>query len=419
MISKGPPREAFVWIWLPGAATPVVAGRLDAIGDIFTFTYGKSYLERHNAIPIYLPELPTIHGRQRPLGGLTIAGSIADAGPDSWGRRVILARHTGHLTKESDTGELDELTYFLRSGSDRIGALDFQNSATEYVARGAEKTFTVTELADAADRLIAGEPLPEDLADALIRGTSVGGARPKALLNDDDGASVIAKFSTAADPYPVIKAEGLAMDLARRVGLDVAGSRVEEVAGRDVLMVKRFDRTPNGGRRLMVSALTMLELSELNARAATYVALTDIIRHRFVSPKATLRELFRRIVFNIAVGNTDDHARNHAAFWDGQELTLTPAYDIAPQLRSGNDVTQAMAITRNGDRRARFSTCRAAAGEYLMSEPEADEIIERTKQVIHDEFEDAAEAARLTAFERRALWRRQILNPSIEYTFED
>jgi len=126
---------AFVWAWLPRATEPVVAGRLEAVGDVVVFNYGRSYLQRPGAIPLYLPELPLEPGRIRPLPGLQVAGCIKDAGPDAWGQRVILARHAGRLTPDSDTAELGLITYLLESGSDRIGALDFQTSATDYTPR--------------------------------------------------------------------------------------------------------------------------------------------------------------------------------------------------------------------------------------------------------------------------------------------
>ena len=103
-------------------------------------------------------------------------------------------------------------------------------------------------------------------------------------------------------------------------------------------------------RKAMVSALTIFSLDEMMARYASYADLTETIRHRFTAPKDTLRELFRRLVFNIVCGNTDDHARNHAAFWDGKQLTLTPAYDICPQSRTGNEASQAMLITADSRR---------------------------------------------------------------------
>jgi serine/threonine-protein kinase HipA len=409
------PTEAFVWAWLPGASEPVAAGRLETSGEIVYFTYGRSYLDRFDAIPLYLPELPLRQGRIRPLAGLTVAGCICDAGPDAWGQRVILQRHSGHLTVDSDTGDLSLLTYLLESGSDRIGALDFQTSATAYQARASQAT--LDEMVTAAERLEAGLPLPPVLGTALLHGTSVGGARPKVLLNDGD-RRLIAKLSSRSDPYPVVKAEAVAMELARRVGLDVARTEVVEALGRDVLLVDRFDR-PEGGRhrRTVVSALTILNLDVTMARYATYYDLADAIRSRFTEPKQTLRELFSRIIFNICVSNTDDHARNHAAFWDGKILTLTPAYDICPQLRSGGEATQTMAIRRDGYRYSQLAGCVAAATDtYLLSKAEAKDVIDHQVDTIRSEWDEAAEVARLTAVERNQLWGRQILNP---YALED
>ncbi|HEX8092469.1 MAG TPA: HipA domain-containing protein [Jatrophihabitans sp.] len=204
------------------------------------------------------------------------------------------------------------------------------------------------------------------------------------------------------------------MELARRVGLQVPHTEVTSCLGRDVLLVERFDRTEIlGQRRMLVSALTMLGLDEMMGRYATYPALADLIRQRFTNPSMTLRELFTRIVFNICVGNTDDHARNHAAFWDGSMLTLTPAYDLCPQLRSGTEANQAMAIGRDGQRASRLAVCLDAAETYLLSRAEAGDIIDQQVTVIHEQWEDAAETARLTAQEKKQLWRRQILNPYI------
>ena len=410
---RGEPTSAYVWVWLPGATEAVVAGRLDAVGAAFMFTYGRSYRDRPGAIPLYLPELPLQPGRIRPLHDLPVAGCLADAGPDAWGRRVILARHFGRITPSSDTGDLGLLTYLLESGSDRIGALDFQTSASTYTPRTASAT--LEELQTAAERLERGEPLSPALDAALLRGTSIGGARPKALVDDGD-RHLIAKFSSITDPYPVVKAEGVAMDLARRVGLDVAASEVTSSLRKDVLLVERFDRTRvPGERRQLVSALTILGLHELTGRYATYPDLADQIRARFTEPAATLRELFSRIVFNIAIGNTDDHARNHAAFWDGATLTLTPGYDLCPQPRSGQEAAQAMAIGRQGERRSQFRVCLDAADVYQLTRAEASEIVERQVAVINEEWDDAADAARLTTLERRLLWRRQILNPFVDY----
>jgi serine/threonine-protein kinase HipA len=200
------PDHAFVWVWLPGTADPVVAGRLDVAGEIVTFTYGRSYLEREDRIALYLPELPLGRGPISPRVG-EVAGAVADAAPDSWGRRVILNGRVGRGAV--DTTELSLLTYLLESGSDRIGALDFQTSATEYLARS-QGTATLTELVESAERVEQGIPLSPALDQALLHGSSVGGARPKALLSDG-ARRLIAKFSSSTDTYRVVKGELVAM----------------------------------------------------------------------------------------------------------------------------------------------------------------------------------------------------------------
>lgn len=405
---------AYVWVWLPGESEPVVAGRLRKDGNTHSFTYGISYLERETHFPLYLPELPLIRGVLRPDATWEAHGSILDAGPDYWGRRVILAQHFGRLTGESDTDDLGLLTYLLESGSDRIGALDFQASPDEYVPRTFEHQASLSELLAAADRLQAGELLTPVLADALLRGTSIGGARPKALI-DDGGRTQIAKFSSTTDTYPVVKAEGIAMHLAAQAGLDVAPSRVVAAGDRDVLLVDRFDRGDGGSRKMMVSALTMLALTPMNGHYASYADFADVIRARFTKPDHTLRELFSRIVFNVIVGNIDDHARNHAAFWDGSLLTLTPAYDICPQPRSVGEVNQAMAINRAGDRRSRLQVCELAADVYHLTRTEARTIIDELVTVVETGWDDAATLVGLDDLDRARMRGGAILNPSIFY----
>jgi serine/threonine-protein kinase HipA len=403
------PLQAFVWVWLPGAAYPVVAGRLDVTGDTLAFTYGRSYLARDERIALYLPELPLRRGRIMPPSG-TIAGCIADAGPDAWGRRVILNHRLGGGAE--DTAELSQLTYLLESGSDRIGALDFQASATEYVprSRGEARLAELAALAESARKVEEGIPLSPALDEALLHGSSVGGARPKVLLRDG-ARRLIAKFSSSTDVFPVVKAEFVAMELARRAGIDVAAVELTEALGKDVLLVERFDRPSPQGRRAMVSALTILGLDEWGGRYASYEALADEIRARFTKPKATLLELFSRLSFNVLAGNTDDHARNHAAFWDGAELTLTPAYDVCPLPRAGGEASQAMAIGRDGYRLSQIAACVSRASTYLLSEREAREIVDRQVATIEDEWGDVCELAGLSEVDRRRLWRSAFLNP--------
>ena len=185
MISEEPYSDAFVWVWFPGEVQPVVAGRLAAEGDQLIFNYGKSYLARDIAIAFYDPELPLQAGLIPLLPGLNMPACIRDASPDAWGRRIIINRKFGLKGMKADTGQLDELTYLLESGSDRIGALDFQRSATNYVPLRSV-TASLDELVQAAEFIEKGLPLSPELNQALQHGTSLGGARPKAQLEEGD-----------------------------------------------------------------------------------------------------------------------------------------------------------------------------------------------------------------------------------------
>lgn len=415
MTSESPVDRVYVWAWLPGHTAPIVAGALDVAGQLITFTYGRSYLSRPDAIPLYLPELPLRRGIQRPPDGLDVAGCIRDSAPDAWGQRVILRRLHGRAADGDDTARLPLLTYLIESGSDRAGALDFQSSPTDYRPRTGSGT--LEELLTATERFEAGEPMAPAVEEALLHGSSIGGARPKATLRDGP-RHLIAKFPSTTDTYPVVKAEAVAMDLARRAGLHAAATELQHVHGKDVLLVERFDRTEKPSqRRMFVSALTILSLPEMAGRYATYYELADIIRSRFTDRAGTLRELFARITFNICVGNTDDHARNHAAFWDGEQLTLTPAFDVCPQARAGGEAAQAMAFARNGSRLSQLTACVDAAKDYELSATQAREIIDHQIDVIHNDWDAAADAAHLTTEDRRSLWGSQILNPFALYDY--
>jgi serine/threonine-protein kinase HipA len=408
-------KEAFVWIWLPGETEPVVAGRLEADNGHILFNYGKSYLNRIGdskpAIAIYEPELPLKAGVLPLPEGLVMPGCIRDASPDAWGRRVIINKKLGLKGAGTDTAELDELTYLLESGSDRIGALDFQRSPTEYVPRTANNV-SMEELIDSAERVEKGVPLTPELDQALFHGSSVGGARPKALIQDQ-GKKYVAKFSSSTDLYSVVKAEFIAMRLAQLAGLNVAPVKLAKAANKDVLLIERFDRVPKGdkwARKAMVSALTLFQLDDMMARYASYETLSEIIRHRFTDPKHALKEMFSRLVFNILCGNTDDHARNHAAFWDGKSLTLTPAYDICPQGRTGNEASQAMLISGDNNL-SQLKTCLETAHNFFLSEEEAREIFGNLIAAIEQHWDAVCEDAELNEVDKMLLWRRQFLNP--------
>lgn len=416
MTSKVHQNEVFVWIWLPDATQPIVAGKLTTVDNRVFFSYGQSYLNNPQAISIWDKELPLRSGTQeRSFVIEPMPGCIRDAAPDAWGRRVILNKLWGLKGKKTDPADLDEFTYLIESGSDRIGALDFQKSSKNYEPRLAGQC-ALEELLYSAELIEKGLPLTPDLSRIIHHGTSIGGARPKALV-DGDYVKYIAKFSSSTDQYNLIKAEFMAMRLAKLCGLNVANVQLETVSGKDVLLIERFDRelkADGWARKLMLSALTLLDLDEMTPHYASYEDLGELIRHRFTSPKATAQEMFRRIVFNILCGNTDDHARNHAAFWNGETLTLTPAYDLCPQMRYGGEASQAMLIIGN-DRSSRLVTCLAGAKSFMLSIQEARQIIDKQVDVINKNWQFVCDEARLSPIDRSLFQGHLFLNA---YAFE-
>lgn len=398
--------SVYVWAWLAGAHEPVPAGVLSRRGGAtdLSFRYGDRYRANPAALPFYgMPfDGPTWHPASDNLG---MPAAIRDASPDSWGRRVILQRVK---PSSEDPGDLDEVTYLMQSGSNRLGAIDFQSNARTYVPRAEEAT--LEELLEAAELIDAGAPLPEHLARALLYGTAVGGARPKALLTDN-GRQLIAKFSTTTDSYDVVGAEAASIHLASRLDIPVAGAEVVHSLGRKVLLLERFDRTHDGMRRMVVSGLTMLRLPETFMPSGSYPALLDVLSRESASAQGLSRQIFRRAAFNIAIGNTDDHLRNHAAFWDGGYLELTPAYDLSPVLRSGETASQALALTWANDRTSSLAVLIDAAADYKLDRATARDIVDEVIDTVNEHWTDAADFAELTETQRQLMYGRMFLNP--------
>lgn len=403
--SKTNAQTIFVWIFLPGSSSPTVAGRITKNNEIYNFNYGKSYLENSAAIPLSPFELPLQSGVFSPHGMNSIHSCLRDASPDAWGRQLIDFKYT-----ELQSNELD---YLLLSNSNRIGALDFQQSSTLYKARESQNA-SLEQLLEVTKRIEEGKPIPDELDFALLRGTSIGGARPKAIIQHN-GKEYIAKFGLSHDRYNVIKAEYIGMQLAKKLGLNVPNVSLTKALEKDVFLVERFDRDypPHDGvtRRLMLSGLSLLNLNEMEARYASYCDLADVIRQNFDKPNVQLLELYKRLIFNVLIGNTDDHARNHSAFWDGKKLQLTPAYDLCPQLRSGQEATQAMAINGIQGNLSTLVNIASISERFQITPHAAREIIENIISNLEANWKIVCEEAELPDLEQQRLWGKSIFNP--------
>jgi len=329
-------RECFVYITLPGSISAVTAGRFvletTRTGDpLGRFVYGRSYLQNPKAVPIDPVELILATRTFETARLQGIFGALRDAGPDYWGRRVI--------EKHAVRTQLGEMDYLLESPDDRAGALGFGLSQVPPAPlRKFNKTIDLEKLQGLAEALMKDEipddPEAQQVQDLLLLGTSMGGARPKAVVQDEDGLW-IAKFNRPDDRWNNTRVEHAMLRLARQCGINVAESRIENVAGRDVLLIKRFDREQiDAGytRARMISGLTVLraeEASEARTRWS-YVLLAEELRRIVSEPKKDGRELFRRMCFNALISNLDDHPRNHAFIARAEDWALSPAYDLTP-----------------------------------------------------------------------------------------
>ena len=327
-------REAYVYIQLPGTLDTVPAAllRIQTLPDgthIGRFRYGDRYLQRADAValdPYRLPLDKTIHAFTQLKG---IPGALRDASPDAWGRRVIEHK------LERAAGDLHEIDYLLQGPQDGAGYLSFGLKAAPPAPRRLyNRTHQLAELIAVAQAIEAGKPVPLHMLERLDPGTSMGGARPKATIEAANDLW-LGKFPAKDDRYNLQRIEYATLDLARRCGLNVTQARLQAVGGSDVLMLQRFDRehTDRGYLRFgLVSGLTVLDCDDsyLNRERWSYPLLADDLRRWSDKPEADCAELFRRMVFNAAVTNNDDHPRNHALLRRPKGWRLAPAYDLVP-----------------------------------------------------------------------------------------
>lgn len=322
---------------LPGTTEFVTAGRFALDTDragvpIGRFVYGRSYLERPDALPIDPVELKLGKTTYSTIALKGVFGAIRDAGPDYWGRRVI-EKHAGKP-------QLGEIDYLLYAPDDRAGTLGFGlNQKPPAPKRAFNKTLDLEKLIHLADAIIADEEIKkgaeaDQVEDLMLIGTSMGGARPKAVVEDDDGLW-IAKFNRLDDKWNHARVEHAMLVLARTCGIQSAESKVITVGDRDVLLVKRFDREKtNDGylRSRMISGLTLLRTEDTHQHRErwSYVLMAEELRRICSNPKQDAAELFRRMCFNALISNIDDHPRNHAVIAKDKDWKLSPAYDLTP-----------------------------------------------------------------------------------------
>jgi serine/threonine-protein kinase HipA len=377
--------RVYVYLQLPGSLEVVTAGYFEQSErtgvPVGVFVYNPAYLERDDAVPLDPFELPLRPGRFETVKLKGIFGALRDASPDAWGRRII-ERHLNNIT-------LSESDYLLHSPEDRVGALAF--------GRGKQPPAPTTRFNQviALDKLLKfieaveaddSTTLPAQAAELIQPGTSLGGARPKNVVETEEGLW-IAKFPEKSDRWNNTRVEASMLTLARECGLRACDARVVEVAGADVLLVRRFDRvkTPEGYlRHRFVSALTVLDAGDTIADRTrwSYLLLADELRRRSHRATADLRELFGRMAFNALISNTDDHPRNHGLIAPGKDYELAPAYDLTPNpLVSVERRDLALTVgrfNRYANRENLLSECE----RFRLDKPQAAAFIDQIKQTV-------------------------------------
>lgn len=330
-------QECFVYMTLPGQTDQITAGKYvlektEQGIDVGHFVYGRSYLSRADAVEIDPIELKLENKVFNTVTMKGVFGALRDASPDYWGRRII--------ERNLKVAQADEMTYLLQSADDRIGALGFGfNQTPPAPNRVFNQKIQLDRLQKEAELLVNEEVKPENpitaqVQELLLIGTSMGGARPKAVIEDDNKLWV-AKFNRMDDKWNNALVEYAMLKLAEKCGIETALSKVVSVAGKDVLLVKRFDREKVSDgylRYRMISSLTVLQAGDdyTQREKWSYIQLAEELRRISKQAKRDAEQLFRRMVFNALISNTDDHPRNHAFIAQDKNWQLSPAYDLTP-----------------------------------------------------------------------------------------
>ncbi len=320
-------KKITVFIYLPGDVVATPAGIFTHYDDpgIGTFAYGRGYLERKNAIPVDPAALPLgARSRETTING-GLYGAFRDAAPDYWGRLVIAAE------AKAPPEALSDVDFLLAANATRVGNLDFRPSPeAPEPTLGPPHFNQLTQLIEAAEKIEAGEETEDHFLRLLVQGSSVGGARPKCTVEWEDSLW-IAKLPARDDGMNIPRIEYASMTLARRCGISIPEVRVVSVSGKDIFLIRRFDREKKESgwaRKGFSSALSLVQWDERDRLHWDYATLSDVMR-RYNSAR-DIQELFRRMLFNIFIRNTDDHPRNHGFLVDGEGMSLSPAYDITP-----------------------------------------------------------------------------------------
>ena len=368
--------------------------------DHFVFEYSREWLKQHGGI-VLSGDLMNVPSLQHPRGNDNVFGFVKDSFPDRWGRLLLDRRE--RLAAQSEGRAKRMLTnYDYLIGIEdftRMGGIRYKSDESEYYINASAKyqvppIESLGALCDACHEIELAEErneLPEQrwLDQLIDPGTSLGGARPKANVVDSEGKLYVAKFPSKKDLENTELIEHFSHRLAATAGINVANTRTIKISkDRDLLLSERFDRTTEGKRKHFASAMSLLGFDDGAGSSSGngYLDIVDFILQGCVDAGQNLRELYRRVAFNIMFGNSDDHFRNHGFLLTPKGWTLSPAYDINP----GTKMHQCLLIdqyTEESDVNALLHAC----NDYMLEEQEANEIIQEVCTAIKDWRKTATE----------------------------
>lgn len=319
-----------VYVFVDGLEKkPIICGiaALDAQKKIGRFRYGLSYLNRPDAFSLDPINLPLTQDEFVTTTNNGIFGVLSDAGADSWGRRVILSLHT--------TKPQNELEFLIAGGGMGVGALMFSLSRYSSKSKVNKNTLgDLPHLLQSKEAILNDEDISPEAKRAFEFGSSMGGARPKSLVVDGD-VTYLAKFNRNDDLFNFAKVENATMQMLTELPVRVASNKVCETPDGDVLLVKRFESQSLRPTHHFISANSLINLNRVNNQVAasrySYGFIGEALRNFGSEPRDAV-ELYWRMVFNVLMGNTDDHARNHGLMYcfTDKSWRLTPAYDVLP-----------------------------------------------------------------------------------------
>ena len=328
-----------VFIDLPSSQEPVRAGRLWSYfrkgRESASFEYNKEWLANPYRFALE-PLLPLADGTFHTTPGQSVFGAIGDSTPDRWGRVLMRRAELARARAANESPHtLSELDYLLMVNDEaRQGALRFSQDGGKSFCTPPGTTpipplVNLSRLLHAADHFCRDDENAEGLRLLLAPGSSLGGARPRASVNDRSGQHCIAQFPRHDDEYNIVAWEAVALTLAFKAGLQVPRFELETITDKDVLIVWRFDRTQERRRIPYLSAMSMLGARDNEQHS--YLEIVDAIRQYGATPRQDLRQLWQRIAFSVMISNTDDHLRNHGFLQaGGTGWSLSPLFDVNP-----------------------------------------------------------------------------------------